>query len=114
MHGGNQTFGAGIASLGTVHPRTIAVTATDASGGQAPYTYQWQISTNGGGTWSNATGTGVTTRSATLKGITHPLRPHHTYLVRLLYTDSMASLSASNVLTVTTHWAPRYFGRPRA
>jgi hypothetical protein len=99
---------AGTATAGTIKSRTIAVTATAATGGTPRYSYQWQIRPHGSGSWSNAGGTGVTPRPATIKSIVHVLVVHDTHDVQLQNTDSAASTATANVLTITTHRAPHW------
>ena len=85
----------GFATLGTVTSNTAAVSATDAQGGEwSGGTYQWIQSTNGGTTWTNCTGTNVTTLSATINV------PGGTTLIQLQYTDASSNSVYSNVLTV--------------
>jgi Concanavalin A-like lectin/glucanases superfamily len=95
------TFAAGTATVGTETATTIAVSATDATGGAGSNTYQWQISSNNT-TWTNMTGTGTTTRSATATGLTAST----TYYFRLQYTDANSntvySLSVSGTTTAAT------------
>ena len=97
---------AGTATLGTVRTHTVAVSATDATSGTAPYTYQWQISDDNSN-WRDATGANVTTRTATLKNFWR----HRRVFIRLKYTDSAGSPATvnSNTLTATIHWSPRWF-----
>jgi hypothetical protein len=89
----------GTASYDKVSPHSVAVSATDATGGTAPYTYQWQVNwPRAGNTYSSAVGAGVTTKTATVG----KLGPAALYRIRLKYTDSAAASVTSNVLTVAT------------
>ena len=90
---------AGTATAGRIGVRSIGATATDATGGTGPYTYQWQFNwPRGGAAWSNATGLNITTRTATLRN----LGPAARYRLRLQYTDAVAAVVYSNTLTVST------------
>lgn len=93
------TFAPGTATLGTVLATSIAASSTDASGGTTSYSYQWQQSTNGI-VFTNSTGTGVTTKSATITGLSLAT----TYYLRLKFTDSASTpaVGYSNVITSTT------------
>ncbi len=79
---------------------SLQVSATDATGGTPPYTYRWQYfwPRLANSTFKVAHGTGMTSRTADLKGLTAASR----YQVRLLYTDSASATAASNVLTQRT------------
>ena len=89
----------GFATLGTVTNSTATVSATDAQGALwSGGTYQWIQSENGGITWSNCTGTGTTTLSATISV------PGGTTLIQLQYTDTLSNSVYSNVLTVNEPW----------
>ena len=67
---------AGIASVGTVGRHSIAVTATEASGGTSPYQHAWELNWPRDGLgWRNATGSGVTTLTATIEDL---VRRHRT------------------------------------
>lgn len=87
---------AGTASIGTVGQTSIALSATDATGGVLPYAYQWERSLNGGTTWSVLAG--ATTRSFT----NTELSPSTTYHYRLIYTDASTGTVTSNVVSATT------------
>ncbi len=89
------TLVAGTAST-TSSGNTIAtVTATDASGGTSPYTYQWQRSTTSGSGFSNVSGATSLTLNDT--GLTNGT----TYYYRLVYTDSAAASVTSNETTAS-------------
>src|SRR5690606_15825694 len=67
-------------------------TATAASGGTPPYSYQWQRSPRDAGTWSNLSGqTSLTLRDRTVT-------PGTQYDYRLLVTDDEEETAASNVI----------------
>lgn len=78
---------AGVITVGTITNTTIAVTATDATGGVSPYTYQYATRLSGIGGYVNFA---LTTRNGTITG----LAAGAPYDIRLTYTDS-----ASNVVT---------------
>lgn len=90
---------AGSASLSTKGTTTAGLTATDASGGTAPYSYQWEYQTNGGG-FSNFSGATSLTLNAT--GLTDATQ----YGFRLKYTDAAAATATSNTVTFRTDVAP--------
>jgi len=93
--GGGPALSAGTAST-TSSGNTIAtVTATDASGGTSPYTYQWQRSTTSGSGFSNVSGATSLTLNDT--GLTNGT----TYYYRLVYTDSAAATATSNETSAT-------------
>jgi hypothetical protein len=86
----------GFASFVAVTPTTATVTASDAQGGLwSGGTYQWIQSTNGGTTWSNCTGTNVTTLSATITGLSLSTPT----LIQLQYIDSSSNSVYSNLLS---------------
>jgi hypothetical protein len=80
-------------------------TFTVAASGSGTLTYQWQVSTNSGSTYSNisnnATYSGATTASLTLTGITAGL---NNYRYRCVVTGicSPTATSTAGILTVTT------------
>ena len=77
---------------------TFSVTAT----GTAPLGYQWQFSTNGGGTWINlgndATYTGVQTPTLTLNGTTVAMNG---YQFRVVVSNNTGTSAASPAATLT-------------
>ncbi len=81
---------------------SFAITATGA------VAYQWQVSTNGGGTWSNITG--ATTASLNVPAVTAAMNSNQ-YRVQVSgcgggVTSSAASLTVNNSGSITTHPAP--------
>jgi hypothetical protein len=94
------------AALATTTPASVTKNAgqtasfhTTASGGIAPYHYQWQVSTNGGMSFSNInTGTGYTTATYT----TPPLTTGNSgYQYRVVVMDAVtAVMSNAAILTV--------------
>ncbi len=81
---------------------SVAVTAGPATGGAAPYTYQWQTSDDRGVTWGNATGSNTTTLAATLTG----LAPDTTTGVRVEATDGTAAVAGSPAQSFAYTTAP--------
>ncbi len=83
----------------------VAVTGT-------ALTYQWQESTNGGGTWNNITNGGVyggaTTSTLNLAGVTAGM---NNYQYRCLLNSSCGSLN-SNAAVLTVNTAPAITGQP--
>jgi hypothetical protein len=103
--GPTASLAAGTATLVQVGSAAVTVTATDATRGTPPYTYQWQISLNGGTTWSNAAGLNITSRSAIIQR--PPSLPPVT--ARLQYRDAASNTAYSNTLSATTVAGPRWF-----
>lgn len=95
----------GIAKATAIGSDTIDLSATDATGGVVPYSYQWQRSLDGGGTWSDLAG--ATTRSFSDTG----LDLDSTYHYRLVFTDADADASTvtSNVVSATTNESFTFF-----
>lgn len=88
---------------------SFAVTATGTS-------YQWQVSTNGGGTWADITNGGVyggaTTTTLTLTGVTGAM---NTYQYRCVVTgDCSPTPVNSNGATLTVNAATNITGQPSA
>ncbi|MEI7963798.1 MAG: hypothetical protein WCH29_01440, partial [Chitinophagaceae bacterium] len=84
---------------------TTAVSFSTASVGTTPYAYQWQESTNGGGTFTNITNGGIysnaTTATLNISAVTAGMT---TYQYRCVVTGQCAPTATSNaaVLTVVT------------
>ena len=90
---------AGAVTAGSIGTTTASATATDATGGTAPYSYQWYRST-ASGTLGSAV-SGQTTRSLSDTGLTAST----TYYYTLKYTDSAtptAGTVSSNQVSLTT------------
>lgn len=87
---------AGTPSVTGTTSTTISLSATDASGGATPYTYQWQRSTTSGTGFSNISG--ATTRIYTDTGRT----PSTTYYYRLVYTSATTETATSAETSGTT------------
>jgi hypothetical protein len=87
---------AGTASSGSMTATTASAIATDASGGTAPYTYQWYRSTTSGTLGSAVVG--QTTRSLSDSG----LSPSTSYYYTLRYTDAASATVNSNQVAETT------------
>ncbi len=89
---------AGVASFVSSSPTAILVSATDATGGTAPYTYQWQRNSNGGAYGNIANGGGVS--GATTLAMTDGSASAGTlYGYQLVYTDAVAADETSNAVT---------------
>jgi hypothetical protein len=98
---------AGTPTVGTIGRHSITATATEATGGTAPYAHQWQFQwPRGSSSWINATGPGTTTLSATITN----LGPSATYNIRLVYTDSASAVVFSNTITQNTRSLPWFPG----
>lgn len=87
----------GTATLASISASAVTASATDATGGTAPYSYQWQRSPAGAGTWADLAG--QTTRSLNDTTVVAGTA----YDWRLAYTDSAASPATvtSNTITAT-------------
>ena len=76
-------------------------------------TYQWQQSTNGGGTWTNITNGGIysgaTTIALTLTGVTAGM---NNYQFRCIVTGSCPPAVTSNAAVLTVNIAPAITGQP--
>ena len=81
----------GVLTDSNVTTTSVVLSESVATGGLAPYTYQYQESTDNGTTWTNLGSSAVT-------GLT----PSTSYLFRCLTTDSQSNIVTSNILTVTT------------
>ena len=96
----------GAISVILVGPRSIVATATEATGGTAPYAHLWQVNwPRGGAGWVNCTGAGVTTLAATIQG----LGPAAAYQLRVQYTDAGSNVAYSPAVAVATRgvgWWP--------
>lgn len=86
---------AGAITQGAIGTTTIAVTATDASGGSKPYAYQYGVRLSGIGSYVN---TSLTTLNGTISGLT----PGTGYDIRLAYTDAVPNVVYAFLLNVTT------------
>jgi hypothetical protein len=89
---------AGTASFASSGPAAINVTATDASGGSTPYTYQWQRNASGGG-YSNISNGGGVSGATTLSLTDGSASAGTLYGYRLVYTDNAAASVTSNAVT---------------
>jgi hypothetical protein len=84
------------------------VTISTTASGVATLTYQWQVSVNGGGAWSNVTNGGVysnaTTTALIITGATSGM---NTYQYRCIVTNGCGTVtSTAATLTVTSTAAP--------
>ncbi len=93
-----------------------AATFSVSASGTTPYTYQWQVSTNGGSSWSNLSNNGNTTwttggSSSTLT-ITNTSTGQNNYQYRCVVNNSCPSsaTSGSGTLTINpvTYWIGGY------
>lgn len=76
-------------------PTTFTVAAT---GTPTPTIFQWQVSTNGGGTWTNLTTGGSYTTSFTIPAVTVAMSGN---LYRVIVTNSCGQSTTSNNATLT-------------
>ncbi|BDI33386.1 hypothetical protein CCAX7_54370 [Capsulimonas corticalis] len=93
-------------TAGTITPTAgvnqITFTATDATNGVLPYAYQVQISTDNATFSTPGAGSGLTTRSGTITGLTNGT----TYYVRMRYTDNASTVVTSASVSVTPSATP--------
>lgn len=89
---------------------SFSVTAT----GTAPLTYQWQVSTNGGGSWTDVANGGVYSNATTATlNITGATAAMNTYQYRANVTGQCAPLTAtSSAATLTVNAPPSITGNP--
>lgn len=85
----------GAITVGTITNTTIAVTATNATGGTPPYTYQYAVRLSGIGGYANVA---LTTRNGTITGLTAGT----TYDIRLTYTDGATNVATAFAIAVRT------------
>lgn len=89
---------AGTASFLASGPAGITMEATDASGGTAPYTYQWQRNEDGG-SYSDLTDGGGVSGATTLELVDGSAVEDVLYRYKLVYTDDDSATATSNVVT---------------
>ncbi len=86
----------GVAQVDEVGLTTATVSASAATGGTSPYTYQWQRSLTSGSGYSNVGG--ATSLTLNDSGLTRGV----TYFYQLISTDSAAASVTSNEISLTT------------
>jgi hypothetical protein len=102
LSAGGAALAAGTASFVSSGPAAINVTATDATGGSTPYTYQWQRNADGGAYGNIANGGGVS--GATTLSLTDGSASAGTlYGYKLVYTDNAAASVTSNAVTAQVY-----------
>lgn len=96
----NPSLQAGAATSLFVGKTVAYMSAAAPTGGTGPYTYQWEISSNGGTSYANAAGTGTTTLTPRITGLTAATA----YLLRCRQTDSAGSpaVVTTNAVSFTT------------
>ncbi len=107
-----------VAPTVNTHPNSTTICAQDnasftvaASGGNN-LTYQWEVSTNGGGAWSNVTNGGVYTNATTATlNITAAPNTMSGYQYRCVVSGCAPS-TTSNVATLTVRTLPTVFTQP--
>ncbi len=97
-----SSLAAGTASFASSGPAAINVTATDASGGTAPYTYQWQRNASGG-SYSNISNGGGVSGATTLSLTDGSASAGTLYGYKLVYTDGAAGTVTSNAVTAQVY-----------
>jgi hypothetical protein len=91
---------AGVVTTSNVSSTGVVVTTTTATGGTAPYTYQFQQASDAGGSpgvWSNI-GTDSAARSITVTGLTNAT----IYWFRCVVTDAAPASANSDSASDTT------------
>lgn len=97
------TLDQGVATITSSSPTSVSFSATDATGGTAPYSYQWQRSIDAV-SWSDLAGkTSLTGTDSTVVAGTE-------YFYRLTYTDSAAGTAHSLAVPVAPWGAPIVLG----
>ncbi len=89
---------AGTASFISSGPAAINVSATDATGGSTPYTYQWQRNADGG-SYSNISNGGGVSGATTLTLTDGSAVAGILYGYKLVYTDALTATATSNIIT---------------
>lgn len=102
VYAAGSPLAAGTASFVSSGPAGIAVTATDATGGTAPYTYQWQRN-SGGGSYSNISNGGGVSGATTLSLTDGSAVAGTLYGYKLVYTDAAAGTATSNAVTAQVY-----------
>ena len=121
---GTATSNAGILTVGTALSITSqpanstvcagATTSFSVTISGVVITYQWQESTNGGGTWNNVTNGGVYSGAATATlTLTGVLASMNTYQYRCVVTGACPAIN-SNPATLTVNTAPAISSQPSA
>jgi hypothetical protein len=93
---------AGTASFVSSGTAGIVITATDATGGDTPYTYQWQRN-SGGGAYGDISNGGGVSGATTLTITDDSATPGTLYGYRLVYTDDAATDVTSNAITAQVY-----------
>jgi hypothetical protein len=103
--GGGSALAAGTASFVHSGPAGIAVSATDATGGTGPYTYQWQRRNFGSGSYADLTNGGGVSGATTLNLTDGSAVVGTPYDYRLVYTDSAGTpaTAPSNAVTAQVY-----------
>ena len=93
---------AGTASFVSSGPAAILASATDATGGSTPYTYQWQRNADGG-SFSNISNGGGVSGATTLALTDGSGSGGVLYGYRLVYTDALTATATSNAVTAQVY-----------
>ncbi len=96
------SFVTGTASFVSSGPTSISITASNATGGTAPYTYQWQRNASGG-SYSNISNGGGVSGATTLTLTDGSVSSGILYGYRLVYTDNASSTVTSNAVTAQAY-----------
>ena len=85
---------AGTVSILYLTSTLVELQATDATGGESPYTYEWERSSDGGSTWTSIS-------TGTLTMVDSDVTAGSAYSYRITYTDSQSSaVSVTTIITV--------------
>lgn len=99
---GGGGLAAGTASFVSSGPAGITVSATDATSGTSPYTYQWQRD-EGGGSYSDLVDGGGVSGSTTLDLVDGSATAGTLYGYQLVYTDAVAATATSDAVTAEVY-----------
>lgn len=89
----------GVITLVSAGNSFLSLSATDATGGTGPYTYQWGIALHGSGMYGSTCSGALTCFASHLVACT-------AYDVRLTYTDSLSNTVQAFLLNVMTTGCP--------
>jgi hypothetical protein len=100
--GGGSSLTAGATSFVSSGPSGISISATDATNGTAPYTYQWQRNADSGSYTNLTNGSGVT-GATTLTLLDGSAVSDVLYGYRCVYTDNSSATATSNIVTAVVY-----------
>jgi sugar lactone lactonase YvrE len=99
------------ATTGQVGPESFSVTAADGTG---PFTYEWQVSTDGGGTFTNVSnGSGISGATTATLTIGSTALPASTSEYKVVVTDANGVTATSAAATLTINAPPSISTQPQ-